>query len=277
MLVTEQTGAVPEALATTRIDVRSRDGLRLAVWVGGDGPPIVLVHGSIADHTTLDPFVAVLGERMTTYAMDRRGFGGSEDGPEYSIERDFDDVAAVVDAVAARHGGPLTLFGHSYGANAAVGGAARSGHVDHLVLYEPSFGLQYPPNSIPSMEAALAAGDPDAAIVIVLTDILGMGEDEIDEFRANPLWPTRLAVAGTIPRECRVEEGWGLRPGQFDTVSVPTLMLTGSDSPPAIIEVTERLADLLPNARIVVLDGHGHFAHKTDPAMVTDLITGFAG
>lgn len=264
-------------LATTRMDVRSRDGLTLAVWAGGEGPPIVLVHGSMADHTTLDPFVVVLGERMTTYAMDRRGFGGSEDGPEYSIERDFDDVVTVVEAVAARHGGPVTLFGHSYGANAAVGGAARSEHIARLVLYEPSFGLQYPPNSISSMETALAAGDPDAAIAIVLTDILGMAAEEIDEFRANPLWPTRLAVAGTIPRECRAEEGWVLRPGQFDAVSAPTLMLTGSDSPPAIIDITERLANLLPDAKIVVLDGHGHFAHKEDPAMVTNLITRFAG
>ena len=107
---------MPETLATTRIDIRSRDAVPLAVWVSGDGPPIVLVHGSIADHTTLDPFVAVLAERMTAYAMDRRGFGGSGDAPEYSIEREFDDVATVVDAVAARQVGPVTLFGHSYGA-----------------------------------------------------------------------------------------------------------------------------------------------------------------
>jgi pimeloyl-ACP methyl ester carboxylesterase len=259
------------------MDVRSRDDLTLAVWVGGDGPPIVLVHGSIADHTTLDPFVAVLAERMTTYAMDRRGFGGSEDGPEYTIERDFDDVAAVVEAVAARHGGPVTLFGHSYGANAALGGAALSTQVGHLVLYEPSFGLQYPPGSIESIEAALAAGDPDAAIVVVLTEILDMSAEEIDDFRANPLWPTRLAVAGTIPRECRVEEGWELRPGQFDTVTMPTLMLTGSESPSTIVEITERLAGLLPDPRIEVLEGHGHFAHKADPPMVCDLITSFIG
>ena len=96
----------------------------LAVWEHGDGPAIVMVHGSIADHTTFDPFVAVLGEQMTTYSMDRRGFGATGDTPEYSIERDFEDVAAVVDAVAARTGGPVALWGHSYGANCAMGGAA---------------------------------------------------------------------------------------------------------------------------------------------------------
>ena len=268
---------MPETLATTRMDVRSRDAVSLAVWVSGDGAPIVLVHGSIADHTTLDPFVVVFAERMTAYAMDRRGFGGSGDAPDYAIEHEFDDVARVVDSVAARHGGPVTLFGHSYGANVALGGAARSAEVGYLVLYEPSFGLVYPAGSIESIEAALAAGDPDAAIVTVLTEILEMAEDEIDGFRSSPLWPTRLAVAGTIPRECRVEEGWVIEPGQFDSVTAPTLMLTGSDSTPAIIEITERLAGILPDARIAVLEGHGHFAHKSDPDLVVDLITRFAG
>ena len=148
--------------------------------------------------------------------MDRRGFGASGDTADYSIERDFDDVAAVVDAVAARTGGPVALWGHSYGANCAMGGATLTGNVHHLVLYEPSLGLPYPPGSIERIEAALARGDHDAAIVAVLVDILEMTDDEIDAFRASPLWPTRLAAAPTIPRECRAEEDWVYQPGQFD-------------------------------------------------------------
>ena len=119
-----------------------------------------MVHGSIADHTTFDPFVDVLRNDLTTFSMDRRGFGASGDATGYSIERDFEDVAAVVDAVAARTGGPVALWGHSYGANCAMGGAARTGNVHHLVLYEPSLGLTYPPGSIEAIEAALAAGRP---------------------------------------------------------------------------------------------------------------------
>ena len=68
-----------------------------------------------------------------------------------------------------------------------------------------------------------------------------------------------------------------IEPGQFDTVMAPTLMLTGSDSTPAIIEITKRLADILPDARIAVLEGHGHFADQSDRALVVDLITRFAG
>ena len=89
------------------------------------------------------------------------------------------------------------------------------------------------------------------------------------------MWPVRVAAAPTIPRECRVEERWVYQPGQFDAITAPTLLLQGSDSVPGIVEATERAASAIPGARIQVLDGHGHFAHKTDPAMVTNLIRKF--
>ena len=206
-----------------RFDIHSSDGTRISVWVHGAGPAIVMVHGSIADHTTFDSFVEVLRGDWTTYALDRRGFGASGDADVYAIERDFEDVAAVVDAVAARAGRPVALWGHSYGAGCAMGGAARTRNVHHLVLYEPSLGLGYPTGSIDRIEAALAAGDREAAITAVLVDVLEMTEDEIDAFRSSPLWPTRLAAAHTVPRECRAEETWIYRPGQFEPITAPTL------------------------------------------------------
>ena len=234
-----------------------------------------MVHGSIADHTTFEPFVAVLRHHVTTFAMDRRGFGASGDTADYSIERDFADVAAVVDAVAARTGGPVALWGHSYGANCAMGGAARNANVSHLVLYEPSLGIAYPPGCIERIEAALARGDHDAAIVAVVVDILDMTGDEIDAMRTSPLWPIRLAAAPTVPRECRAEENWVYQPGQFETITAPTLLLAGSASVTVVADTTTHAAAAIPSARIRVLDGHGHFAHKTDPALVTAIIQEF--
>ncbi|MET0910986.1 MAG: alpha/beta fold hydrolase [Ilumatobacteraceae bacterium] len=208
-------------LTADRIDVRSADGTQIAVWVDGDGPALVMVHGSIADHTTFEPFVAVLRHHFTTFAMDRRGFGASGDTTDYSIERDFADVAAVVDAVAARTGEPVALWGHSYGANCAMGGATLTGNIHHLVLYEPSLGLRYPPGSIENIEAALARVDHDGAIVAVLVDILEMTDDEIAALRASPLWPLRLAAAPTIPRECHAEENWVYQEGRFGRITAP--------------------------------------------------------
>jgi pimeloyl-ACP methyl ester carboxylesterase len=158
-----------------------------------------------------------------------------------------------------------------------MGGAVVSANVDHLILYEPSLGLRYPKGSIETIEAALARGEPDAAIVAVLVDILEMTEEEIDAFRSSPLWPVRLAAAHTIPRECRAEEGWRYQPGQFDALTAPTLLLTGAASVPVVREATDRAAAAIPNAEIHELQGHGHFAHKTDPAMVSTVIRQFIG
>jgi pimeloyl-ACP methyl ester carboxylesterase len=262
--------AIPST--STRVDVRSPDGTNLAVWVDGHGPALVLVHGSPTEHTTFDPLVLQLRDDLTTFAIDRRGSGASADTEPYAIEREFEDVAAVVDAVAARTGGPVALWGHSYGCNPAMGGAALTTNVHRLILYEPSFGLTYPPGSIEAIESAIAAGNPEAAIRAALVDTGAMTDEEFESFKAGPRWPKVLAVAPTLPRECRVEHTWTYRPGQFDALTAPTLLLTGSDTDPAIAELTHRAAATIPDARIRVLDGHAHFAYKSDPALVAAVI-----
>jgi pimeloyl-ACP methyl ester carboxylesterase len=104
-----------------------------------------------------------------------------------------------------------------------------------------------------------------------------MTDEEIDGMRSSAIWPVRLAAAHTIPRECRAEHGWVDVPGQFDAVSAPTLLLAGSDTPAGLADITPRVAASLPDARIHVLEGHGHMAHKTDPAMVAAVIEEFVG
>jgi pimeloyl-ACP methyl ester carboxylesterase len=258
-----------------RLDVRSADGTALAVWVDGDGPPLVLVHGSLQDHTISDALVAELRGDVTTFSMDRRGFGASGDAVDYAIEREFEDVAAVIDAVAARTGGTVAVWGHSYGASCAMGGATLTDAIDHLLLYEPSLGLTYPPGSIDAVEAALAAGNREAAVVMVFETILEMTEQEIDALRSSPRWPARLATAPTVPRECRAEQGWTYRAGQFEGITAPALLLAGSASPPTLQRATNDALVAIRGARLHVLEGHGHIAHRTDPAMVAAIVRDF--
>jgi pimeloyl-ACP methyl ester carboxylesterase len=156
-----------------------------------------------------------------------------------------------------------------------MGGAVRSAHVDHLVVYEPSLGLSYPAGSIDTIEDAVARGDHEAAISAVLADILGMTDEDIEPYRASPQWPARLAAAPTIPRECRVEESWRYSPGQFDEIAAPTLLLTGSLSTGDLVNATSRAAAPIPDTRIHILEGHGHLAHHTDPALVAALMQSF--
>ena len=264
-------------MSASRWDVAASGGSRLAVWVAGEGPPIVLVHGSMWDHTAFYPLVAELTPSFTTFAMDRRGFGSSLDTDDYSAEREFGDVAVVVDAVARRTGGPAVLLGHSWGASCAMGGAARASAVGRLMLYEPSLGLKYPPGYIDRVEKHVAAGDWEAAIVSVLMDLGGMTAEQVDSMRSNPAWPLRLATAPTIAREARIEDGWVHQSGQFDSISTPTLFLAGSESPPDLREVTRVCADSIQGAQIRRLHGRDHFAYRTHPGEIAAIIREFAG
>lgn len=262
-------------LPATRFDVESADGTPIAVWVDGGGPPLVLVHGCPTDHATFDPLVAELRSEFTTYAMDRRGSGASGDSLPYAIEREFEDVAAVVDAVSTHDASRVVLFAHSYGCNPAMGGAAMSANVGHLVLYEPSFGLTYPDGVIERIEEAVVAGDLEAAIRAVFVDLDLMTKDEFEALRAGPRWPAVVAAAPVLPRECRVENDWVYHPGQFDGVTVPTLFLQGSESPPDLVEATTRAVAAIPHAETRLLEGHAHFATRTDPALVAGIIREF--
>jgi pimeloyl-ACP methyl ester carboxylesterase len=89
----------------------SRDGTEIAWWTSGHGPPLVLVHGTPADHTRWRPLLPYFEPQVTVHAMDRRGRGASGDGPEYDLAREYEDVAAVVDAVAEASGAPVDLYG----------------------------------------------------------------------------------------------------------------------------------------------------------------------
>lgn len=259
-----------------RFVVESDDGTPIAVWVDGTGPPLVLVHGALSDHTTFALLVAQLRDRMTTFAMDRRGRVASGDGAgEYSIEREFGDVAAVADAVAKRTGQSIALWGHSYGADCAMGGAGLTRSVDHVVLYEPGFATEYPADAVDAIDRAIAEGDKEGAILALLYGIVGATDEEVEFMRSSPLWPTRLANVVTMPRELRGEGNWVYRPGQFDAVTAATLILEGSDSPSIQHQANSMALAALPNARIAVLEGHGHIAHQTDPAMIASVIWDF--
>src|SRR5438105_4118037 len=115
-------------------EITSPDGARIGCHVSGTGPPLVLVHGTSGTHAGFDLLLPHLVEKFTLIAIDRRGRGTSGDARgAYSIEREFEDVAAVVDSVGER----ASLFGHSYGASVALGAVPLVRNLARLALYEP--------------------------------------------------------------------------------------------------------------------------------------------
>ena len=244
------------------------EGVLIGVFADGRGEiPLVMVHGSIADHTTFDALVEELAPTFATYRMDRRGFGASGDSSDYAIEHEFADVAAVVEEVSVRSGSPVAVFGHSYGANCALGATVSSSEVSHLVLYEPSFGLHYPDGCIESIEEALDRKDRDAAIAAVLSTILGMSEDEIDTYRRNPVWPDRVRAAHTVPRECRVEQEGSFRSTTW-TPGCPTVVMTGSQTSHDLAAIARDAVTAIEGAQLRVLESQDHMAPQAAPELV---------
>lgn len=248
--------------------VNSRDGTRIAFWRSGSGPPLLLVHGATADHTTTWRFVLPgLEDRFTVYAMDRRGRGGSGDAAEYELQREAEDIAAVIDAI----GEPVSVLGHSYGALAAIEASLLTTNLRRLILYEgvPLSGAGlYAPGVSERLDALLRAGDVEGMLVAMYRDLVEMPPEEIQLLRSQTeAWQRRLANAPTLPRELRAEQQYTFSPSRFRSMRAPTLLLVGGDSPRRELEHAQGVADALPDARVVVLPDQQHAAMYTAPEL----------
>jgi pimeloyl-ACP methyl ester carboxylesterase len=145
--------------------IPSKDGTRIAYQHSGVGPPLILVHGTGGSHVRWASVLPALEPHFNLYAIDRRGRGESGDAASYAIEREFEDVAALVEAI----GQPVYLLGHSYGGIGALEAALLTQHIRKLVLYEPpipSPGIPvYPDGLLDRLEALLAAGKREAVLL----------------------------------------------------------------------------------------------------------------
>jgi pimeloyl-ACP methyl ester carboxylesterase len=246
--------------------VISRDGTPIAYERRGHGPPLVMVHGSGVDHTRWGGVVRTLAEHFTLYMMDRRGRGESGDGPGYTIEREFEDVAAVLEATPA----PARVIGHSYGAICTLGAARLTSKIARMVLYEPPLPLPDRPASAATdlaerLEALLARGDRAAVVETFLREVLHMSESEIARRRRTPSWSVQLDAAAAVPREVGVASRYRFRPEAFASLGVLALFLYGSRSPAYLQASTRLVAAAVPGSRVEVLTGHGHGAMSTGP------------
>ena len=256
--------------------VAAPDGVPIALFEAGvarretERPTLVLVHGTTADHTTFRAIAPVLGRQRHLVAIDRRGRGASGDAiasATYSIEREYDDLAAVAHTVATLDGRPVDVFGHSYGGRIALGAAGRSRWIRRIVGYEgaPSVArLPYRPVGLERrIRAHLDHDDPGGALETFFREIVGMDDAGIAAYRANPIWPVRAAAAPTILRELQAEGSTAASLDALGRVGVPVLLVLGSASRPPFAAATEALRAALPNVRVVTIEGAAHAAHHT--------------
>jgi len=243
--------------------------------------PLVLVHGTGGDHTTFRVIGPRLARHRPVLAIDRRGRGASGDTLPYAYEREAEDVAAVAEALADDTGAPVSVFGHSYGGRVALGAALLTTAIDRVVSYEGAPtppGTSYHPSGIEArLDALLAAGDADAAYATFMAEVVGMPPVELAAYRREPVWPARVAAAGTIPREFAAETDPAASLEALGSVRRPVLQLLGSASLPAFGEAVSALDARLADGRVVVIDGARHAAHHTHPDAVITSVETFLG
>jgi pimeloyl-ACP methyl ester carboxylesterase/GNAT superfamily N-acetyltransferase len=269
----------PPSDAAPSRTVSSSDGTPIAVFTSGTGPPLVLVHGAAADHTTFRVVGPRLAARFTIHAIDRRGRGASGDTLPYAIEREFEDLATVASALAGETGGPVDIFGHSYGGRCALGAALLTDDIGRVISYE---GAPTPPGERYG-DAALAAELADLAKVgrnetlleAFMSRVVGMTAFELDRYRADPVWPRRVAAAATIARELAVESGDAAGIERLGRVRQPVLQLLGGESRREFGVATAALDDRLADGTIIVIPGAKHAAHHTHPDEVVEAVSSF--
>jgi pimeloyl-ACP methyl ester carboxylesterase len=262
--------------------VRAPDGASIAVWdLDGEGDPVVLVHGAAADHTTWRVSGPLLAERWRVFAVDRRGRGASGDGASYAIEREYEDLAAVVDGLAADRGRPVDLVGHSFGGRVALGAALLSENLGRLVVYEGAPAGEvggYLHDAIRDRLAAhLAAGDNEGLLTTFMRDVVGMPESDLAAYRADPIWPRRVAAAHTILREVDAERADEATVAAVARMSVPVLQIVGGASRPTFLAAARSLDARLADGRIIVIPGARHAAHHTHAPEFVAAILAFLG
>jgi len=248
----------------------STDGTRVAVFRSGrpDLPPLLLVHGTTADHTAFRALVPRIAEAFDLYMVDRRGRGASGDTLPYAIEREFEDVVRVAEVVAARTGREaVDVFGHSYGGRCALGAALRTEVIRRVICYEgaPSPpGSSYQPAGLDEdLASLLAAGDLDGLLETFMRRVVGMTDADLVAYRANPVWPARVAAAPTIVRELGAESDPTASLEALAAVRQPVLQILGGASVSAFRDATVALDARLADGRVVEIPGARHAAHHT--------------
>ncbi len=253
----------------------SRDGTSIAFQRSGAGAPLVLVHGTSSTLQTWAPLLPFLERHFTVYAVDRRGRGESGDSAApYAMEREFEDVAAVVDAIGDR----AHLFGHSYGAICALEASLLTARIDRLILYEPPI----PESSshggddkvLEKMQNLLAAGNREA-VTTVMREMVRRPPQEIQLSKSMPAWPSRVAAVHTIPREILALRKYSFEPHRFKAAVSPTLLLLGGESPAHFRAAVRLLESVLANSKTAVMAGQQHAATETAPELLAEAVSAF--
>ncbi len=244
--------------------VASKDGTSIAYDRQGSGPAVILVGGAFVDRSENAPLAAELAGGFTVYNYDRRGRGQSGDTLPYAVEREIEDLAALIEA----QGGSASLWGWSSGGALALRAAGAGIGVERVSVYEVPF-MVTPGNKRPTadyeerLDALVAAGDRSEAVRHFMRNAIGVPAPFVSLMRLTPMWKGLKANAHTLPYDWaalgeHTMYGAPLNPEEWASVTIPTLVVTGAKSPAVLRQGSRVLAEVLPNAELRELEGVSH-------------------
>ncbi|MGW2890436.1 alpha/beta fold hydrolase [Streptomyces griseoruber] len=252
----------------------SRDGTELAYARAGQGPAVILVSGAMSTGGTVAPLGGLLARRCTVLRYDRRGRGESGDTPPYAVEREVEDLAALIDAA----GGEACLYGISSGGALVLEAAASGLPVRRVAVYETPFaldeeGAQERAAYTANLTEALAQGRRGDAVELFLR-LTGLAEEMIQRARQSPMWAGMEALAPTLAYDDAVMAGGRVPRERLATLGVPVLAVAGGDSPPWMREATRAVAQAAPQGTYRLLEGE---THMVDPNVLAPVLAEFFG
>jgi pimeloyl-ACP methyl ester carboxylesterase len=256
--------------------VRSKDGTTIAYDRHGEGAPVILVGGAL-QHRALDPSTVRLAELLaaaglSVFHYDRRGRGDSGDTAPYSVERELEDLDAMIEAAGAA----AALYGSSSGGNLAIEAALRGPAVTRLAVWEPNYLVDdsrppLPDDYVARLDELIAAGRRGDAVEYFMTTAVGLPPEFVAPMRDMPMWKGMEGVAHTLPYDGQVVAGFALPVTRLESLAAPTLVLDGGQSP-WMASGARALADALPGAQHRSLDGQ---QHGVEPDAIAPVLVDF--
>jgi len=240
----------------------SKDGTTIGYETMGAGAPVILVDGAFCyrQFGPMGALAPLLAEHFTVTMYDRRGRGESGDTPPYAVEREIEDLDALIDAAD----GSACLYGISSGAALALEAAAQLGSkITKLALYEAPY------NDEPGareqwgtyrqqLAQALAEGRPGDAVGHFMV-LVGTPPDQVEGMRQMPMWPMLEAVAPTLTYDAgALGEDRTVPLATAATVQVPTIVMSGDAGFPFMAVSAKAISDALPNGQFRSLPGQTH-------------------
>jgi pimeloyl-ACP methyl ester carboxylesterase len=257
----------------TLASVTSADGTTIAYEKTGSGPAVVLVCGGSTDRGSNAGLAAVLSATNTVYNFDRRGRGDSGDTLPYDVDREIEDIAAVIAAT----GGPAGLYGTSSGGGLALhAAAARGSDVSRLVLWEVPYlvnpDARPPLDTVAQYRKRLDAGHPEEAVEYFMTDVVRMPPEFVAFAKTQPFFEGQVMIAHTLVYDALCMGDYLIPADVAGRVVSPTLVIAGGADIPWMPETGEALAKAIPNATYRHLEGQGH---NVDPTVLGPVIAEF--